>query len=343
MSVSVKKFGITHAGEEVRAFTVTNDAGASCTLLDYGATVQALCVPNRNGDFTDVVLGFDTVDAYEKSTAFLGATIGRVANRIGGASFSLGGKEYRLAKNDGNNTLHGGPCGFDRRIWRAEAVDEYTVRFSRLSPDGEENFPGNLDVSVTFRLTRRGCTLNIIYDAVSDADTLVNLTNHSYFDLSGCGRAMEQTLLINAERYLELGEGTLPTGQAAFVGGTPFDFRQPKAVGRDIGMHDRQLELGGGYDHNFCLSGHHAAVLESPDTGIRMETFTSMPGMQLYSANFLGQQPGKGGVMTENRSAVCLETQLWPDAMNHWGFPSPVLRAGEHLHSVTSYDFSVVK
>ena len=343
MSVTVRSFGFTREEAEVHAYTIVNEIGASCTLLDYGATVQALCVPNRDGGFTDVVLGYDTVEGYENGKAFIGATIGRVANRLGGGCFSLGGKEYRLEKNDGDNTLHGGQRGFDRRIWKAEITDDFAVRFSRLSPDGEENFPGNLEVSVTFRLTRLGCALNIIYDAVSDADTLVNLTNHSYFDLSGCGRAMEQTLLINADRYLELGAGTLPTGQVAIVGGTPFDFREAKAVGRDIGLRDEQLKLGGGYDHNFCLSGHFAAALESAETGIRMETFTSMPGMQLYSSNFLGDQMGKGGAMMHDRGAVCLETQLWPDGMNHWGFPSPVLRAGEPLHSVTAYDFTIVK
>ena len=178
---------------------------------------------------------------------------------------------------------------------------------------------------------------------MSDADTLVNLTNHSYFDLSGCGRAMEQTLCIHAERYLELGAGTLPTGQSANVSGTPFDFLSPKPVGRDLGEDDAQLRLGGGYDHNFCLSGHLAAEMESAVTGIRMEVFTTMPGLQLYTANFLGDQPGKGGRMMHDRCAVALETQLWPDAMNHWGFPSPVLRRGEKLISTTCYNFSTNK
>ena len=343
MSVTVRPFGFTREGEEVKAYTITNEVGASCTLLDYGATVQSLKIPNRDGGLTDVVLGYDTVQEYEDGVCFLGATIGRFANRIGGAKFELGGKTYTLAKNDGDNCLHGGAKGFDRHIWNAEIVDEDTVRFSRVSPDGEENFPGNLGVSVHFRMLRGKTGLCIIYNADSDADTIVNLTNHSYFDLSGCGRAMEQTLWINADRYLELGAGVLPTGKAAVVEDTPFDFRTPKPVGRDIGADNEQLRLGGGYDHNYCLGGTGAARLESDVTGIRMEVYTDMPGMQLYSGNFLGDQTGKGGATFHKRGAVCLETQLWPDAMNHWGFPSPILRRGEHLTTVTAYTFDLIK
>lgn len=343
MSVTVRPFGFTREGEEVKAYTITNETGASCTLLDYGATVQALRVPDRDGGFTDVVLGFDNVEQYEDGTCYLGATIGRFGNRLGGAKFSLNGKEYVLAKNDGDNCLHGGKKGFDRCLWQAETVDEHAVRFTRLSGDGEEGFPGNLSVSVTFRLTGSGAGLDIVYDADTDTDTIVNLTNHSYFDLSGCGRAMEQTLYINADRYLELGEGTLPTGAIGLVGGTPFDFRAPKPVGRDIDADDEQLRLGAGYDHNYCLAGPHAATLESAETGIRMEVVTDLPGMQLYSGNFITEAPGKGGRMMHRRGAICLETQLWPDAMNHWGFPSPVLRAGEHLHSVTAYSFGLIQ
>ena len=342
MSVSIRPFGRTREGLAVSAYTIENAAGASCTLLDYGAAVQALCVPNMDGGLTDVVLGYDSAAEYEAGSVFLGATIGRFANRIGGARFSLGGREYLLAKNDGENCLHGGPGGFDRQVWNAEILGESAVRFSRLSPDGEEHFPGNLSVSVSFTLEADNA-LSIAYDACSDADTICNLTNHSYFDLSGCGRAMEQLLWINAERFLALGAGTLPTGLALPVEGTPFDFRTPKPVGRDVDLDDEQLGKGGGYDHNFCLSGGHAASLESAVTGIRMDVFTDMPGMQLYSSNFFGEQLGKGGRRMGRRGSVALETQLWPDAMNHWGFPSPVLRRGEKLHSLTSYRFSVNK
>ena len=221
-------------------------------------------------------------------------------------------------------------------------MDDCAVRFSRLSPDGEEYFPGNLSVSVTFRLTREDCGLTIVYEAEGDADTIVNLTNHSYFDLSGCGKAMEQTLWINADRYLELGAGTLPTGKIAPVAGTPFDFTLPKTVGQDIEADNEQLRLGCGYDHNFCLNNPaDAAQLSSAETGILMCVSTTMPGVQFYSGNFLDEHPGKGGSMIHRRGAVCLETQLWPDAMNHWGFPCAILRKGEKLESETSYFFSV--
>lgn len=342
MSVTVRPFGFTRGGEEVRAYTVSNTVGASVVLLDYGATVQSLYVPDREGKLVDVVLGYDSVAGYEAGGAYIGATIGRFGNRIGGACFSLGGVDYSLAKNDGENTLHGGERGFDRYVWQAELVDTHTVRFSRLSPDGEEGFPGKLRVSVSFTLDD-ACALHIVYDAVSDADTLVNLTNHSYFDLSGRGLAMEQTLFLNAERFLELGAGTLPTGRQLPVEGTPFDFRTPKPVGRDIDLDDAQLRAGGGYDHNFCLGGAHAAVLESGASGIRMDVWTDLPGVQLYTANFLGNDPGKGGRAMQDRGAVCLETQLYPNAMNCWGFPSPVLRAGQKLHSETCYAFSVAE
>ena len=342
MSVSVRPFGFTREGEEVRAFTIENDLGASCTLLDYGATVQSLLVPNRDGGLTDVVLGFDTVAGYENQGAFIGATIGRVGNRLGGARFSLNGREHVLFDNDNGSCLHGGKKGFDKYVWAAEIAGDYAVRFSRLSPDGEENFPGNLEVSVTFRLIPERAELRIDYDAISDADTLFAPTNHSYFDLSGCGRAMEQQLRINADRYLLLGPGTLPTGKTALVYDTAFDFTQFKPVGRDIGADEEQLRLGGGYDHNFCLSGPFAAELKSEVTGIRMQVFTDMPGVQLYTANFLGTQIGKGGREMQNRGALCLETQLWPNAMNCWGFPSPVVRKGQPVHSGTVYSFELI-
>ena len=343
MSVSVRPFGALSAGEEVKAYTVTNDDGASCTVLDYGATVQALCVPNKDGGFTDVVLGYDTAAGYETGHGHLGGMIGRVGNRIGGARFSLNGKEYKLDKNNGEACLHGGFKSYDHCMWNAEIAGDCAVRFTRLSPDGEQGFPGNLDVSVTYTLTKNGADLRIDYDAVSDTDTLFAPTNHSYFDLSGCGKAMEQVLWLNAPRYLEIKEGTLPTGQVSLVAGTPFDFTEAKPVGRDIGADNEQLRLGGGYDHNFCIIDPHAATLESAETGIRMETITDMPGVQLYSGNFLGEQIGKGGVKTRNNGAVCLETQLWPDGLNHWGFPSPVLRAGEKCGSFTSHLFRVEK
>ena len=339
MSVTTKSFGATQQGEPVTAYTVTNAAGAALTVLDYGATVQALTVPNGQGGFTDVVLGYDTVSGYEAGDGYLGATIGRVGNRIGGAAFSLNGVTYKLAKNDGANHLHGGVRGFDKVMWHVQAQENALI-CSRLSPDGEEGYPGNLQVTVTFTLTDDNA-LAIAYDADTDADTLVNLTNHSYFNLNGGGTVLGHELQVNGERFCENDTGCLPTGKLLPVEGTPFDFRAPKTIGRDIEADDEQLRRGGGYDHNYVLAGHTAAVLHSPDTRIRMTVETDMPGMQVYAAGSLGARSGKGGAPMGRRDAVCLETQLYPNAMNCYGFPSPVLRSGQHLHSETVFRFAV--
>ncbi len=335
MAVSNFPFGRTAAGEAVTAWRLENGRGMAVTVLDYGATIQALEVPDGTGGAVDVALGYDTVAEYEAGDGHLGATIGRVGNRIGGARFSLNGTEYVLAKNNGENHLHGGVRGFDRYLWRAEPRGDALV-CSRLSPDGEEGYPGALQVSVTFSLTEDDA-LRIAYDAVSDRDTLVNLTNHTYFNLNGAGSVLDHTLQVFAERFCENDGGCLPTGRLLDVAGTPFDFREPKPIGRDIGADCGQLRLAGGYDHNYVLCGRRAAVL----TGERliMETETDLPGMQVYTANGLSDRPGKGGAVMGPRGAVCLETQLFPNGMNCWGFPSPVLRAGQPLHTETVYRF----
>lgn len=336
MAVSRFAFGTTKAGQAVTAGRLTNAAGMSVTVLDYGATIQALAVPDGSGNVIDVALGYDTLAEYEASNGHLGATIGRVGNRIGGARFSLNGREYTLAKNDGENHLHGGLLGFDKRIWTMDAAGEDALRFSRLSPDGEEGYPGNLQVSVTFTLTQDNA-LRIAYDAVCDQDTPVNLTNHTYFNLNGGGSVLDHTLQVFAERFCENGDGCLPTGRLLDVADTPFDFRTPKTIGRDIDADCQQLRRGGGYDHNYVLSGRRAAVLAG--ARILMETETDLPGMQVYTANGLSSRPGKGGSTMGPRGAVCLETQLFPNGMNCWGFPSPILRAGQPLHTETVYRF----
>lgn len=338
MSVAIRDIGKNKYGESVRAFTLDNGV-LRAVLLDHGATLQSLWVPNAQGGVTDVVLGYDSVEEYDENGGFVGATIGRMGNRVGGAELELGGVTYKLAANDGQNSLHGGLRGFDKHVWQAEAGDD-RLRFSRLSPHGEENYPGDLRVSVSYILD--GSSLRIVYDADTDRDTVVNLTNHSYFDLSGRGLGMEQELCINAESFLELGEGTLPTGRILPVEGTPFDFRTAKAVGRDIDMADPQLALGGGYDHNFDLCSREAAVLSSADSGIRMTLITDRPGVQLYTANFLSRRSGKGGRELFPRCALCLETQLYPNALHCYGFPSPVLHRGEHMHSETALRFSLL-
>lgn len=338
MAVAASIFGVTHDGRTVTAWQLSNSSGAAVTLLDYGATVQSIRVPGRDGALTDVVLGFDTVAGYEADTCYLGATVGRVANRIGGAAIDLNGVRYPLAKNCGENHLHGGVVGFNRHVWQGARAGESAVSFTRLSPDGEEGYPGNLRVAVTFTLTEDHA-LCIDYDADTDRDTVVSLTNHSYFNLAGGGDAMGHTLQLFSDAITENSAQSLPTGQYLPVEGTPFDFRQPKRVGRDIGADHVQLRYGGGYDHNFVLSGPTAAVLCCEETGIRLTVETTLPGVQLYTANFLTETVGKGGRPMGSRGAVCLETQLFPDALAHDGFPSPILRGGEHLHTRTVFRF----
>ncbi|MBP8640394.1 MAG: galactose mutarotase [Oscillospiraceae bacterium] len=334
-------FGQTKDGKTANAYYLTNSCGASATILDYGCTVQALKVPNAQGGLTDVVLGYDTVAEYENNDAYLGAAIGRFANRIGKSEFTLGGKTYALARNDGENHLHGGIKGFDKHVWSA-AENGNTLVLSRVSPDGEENYPGNLMLKITYELTDENA-LKISYDADADADTVINLTNHSYFNLSGSGSALTHTLQVFAEQFTENDEHCLPTGKLLNTVGTPFDFSTPKAVGRDIDGYDIQLHNGNGYDHNFVLSDSaklkKAAVLFSPESGIAMTTFTTLPGMQVYSGNWLSPRKGKNGSQIDRRCAICLETQVFPNALACPNFPSPILRAGEHFRSETVYCF----
>ena len=334
MNIERKPFGKTARGEAVTLFEIRTPE-LTARILDYGATVQALLVPDKNGKPVDVVLGHDTIEGYETHDGYLGACVGRVANRLGGAQFTLNGKTYILAKNDGKNHLHGGLRGFDKYVWDAEVLED-GVKFSRVSLDGEEGYPGTLRVSVSYRVANGALT--ITYDAVSDQDTLCNLTNHSYFNLNGGGTALSHTLQIHADRFTENSDQCMPTGKILPVDGTPFDFRAPKPVGRDIGQDDVQLRNCGGYDHNFCLADTGAllpaAVLSSAESGV------TMPGVQLYAANFLGPWTGKGGAMYEKRDAVCLETQFYPNAMQCEAFRKPVLKAGERYHQVTVYAFS---
>ena len=341
MAVTFFSFGKRLDGTEVTAAEIRHANGLSAVILDYGATVQALCVPNKNGVPVDVVLGYDTVQEYEKNGDFLGATIGRVGNRIGNSEFSLNGVTYSLARNDGVNHLHGGLCGFDKCMWNMHEEDGSVV-CERVSPNGEEGYPGNLSVRVCFTLSEDG-RLSIAYDADTDSDTLVNLTNHSYFNLNGGGSVLQHRLQIAAERFCENDSGYLPTGRLLDVENTPFDFRMEKAIGEDITSSYEQAAMVNGYDHNYVLCGKKAAVLFSEESGIEMTCETDLPGMQLYSANSLSERPGKGGVPFMPHSAVCLETQLFPNAMNCYGFPSPVLRAGKHLHTETRYSFHIRK
>lgn len=334
VSVEKKPFGVTKGGEAVNIYCIKNDMLA-VEIMEYGAAIRSLLV-QRGGAWTDVVLGYDTLREYEENDGYLGACVGRVGNRIGGAGFTLNGKTYTLARNDGENHLHGGVRGFDKYVWTAEELPD-GVRFARVSPDGEEGYPGTLHAAVSYRL--QGNTLVIEYEASADQDTLCSLTNHSYFNLNGSGSVLGHTLQINADEFLENSTATLPTGRRLPVAGTPFDFRVPKRVGQDIGTDDIQLRNCGGYDHNFCLTGETAAVLRGDVSGITMTVRTTLPGMQLYAANFLTERRGKNGVVYMPRAALCLETQFFPNAMACEDFEKPILRAGELWREHTALIF----
>ena len=339
MRVTTFPFGCLGDGTAVTAARMENGRGASAVILSYGAVIQSVRVPDRDGNPVEVALGFDTAAEYETKRGHLGAVIGRVANRLGGAAFSLNGKTYHLAQNSACNHIHGGVRGFDKYNWSLTVSDDGAVVCERLSPDGEEGYPGNLRVRITYRLTADNA-LHIVYDADTDADTVVNLTNHSYFNLNGGGDALNHRVQIFADRICENDENGLPTGALLDVTGTPFDFRSPKAAGADIGAAHEQLRVGNGYDHNYCLAGRRAAVVTGDQSGVVMTVETDLPGMQFYSANGLRVQSGRGGAMMGPRQALCFETQLWPNGLRCYGFPSPVLRREQHLRSETVYAFS---
>lgn len=331
-----KPFGALD-GREVPVITLT-DGVCAVELLPYGAAVRAIRVPDRAGQLTDICLGYDDLDSYRQLDACFGGTIGRCANRIGGARFTIGGTEYRVTPNEGANCLHGGAEGFHKKLWDY-TCEGHSVTFTYDSPDGEEGFPGNLHTEVTYTLEQS--TLTISYRAVTDRDTVVNLTNHTYFNLAGHGGGPVggHVLTVRAERYTPSGAGNIPTGALAPVEGTPLDLRQPTPLGDRLDS--PFLAPSRGYDHNFVLDGGPAAELWCPRTGIAMELRTTLEGMQLYTAGWLTERQGKDGAVYGPHHAVCLETQHFPDAVNHGGFPSPILRAGEEFRETTSCRFFI--
>ena len=344
MSVQVKEFGKTADGRTVNVYRITNASGAWVEVLDYGCTLRSICVPDREGSLVDVCLGYDTVAEYEANDGYLGAFVGRHANRIGKGIFDLNGKTYNLAINNGPNHLHGGLVGFDKKVWSTAVASDRLI-FTYVSPDGEEGYPGTLSLSLTYSFDDNN-VLSLTYDAESDADTVINLTNHCYFNLNGhdAGSATDLFLQVHADSFTENDGDCLPTGKILSVERTPFDFRSPKPIAWDIGADDPNLKNGSGYDHNFVLRGEglrDVAVLSSKATGISMTTRTTQPGVQVYTANFLTDRAGKGGVRYDYRHGVCLETQHFPDAVHHENFPSAILKKGELYHQVTEYVFSV--
>ena len=336
-----ERFGQLSDGREVSLYTISKGALVA-RISDLGATLVNLWVPDREGNLADVVLGFDDPNEYIPSTTYFGATVGRNANRIGKARFSLNGTEYVLDANDnGVNNLHGGFDPYKNRLWKVERHDSDSVRFSLESPDGDQGMPGNAQIHVTYSLDTENA-LCITYDAVCDRDTVFNLTNHTYFNLAGHDKpekAMDQLLTMPARFFTVCDDKAIPTGENRSVEGTPFDFRKPKAIGRDLGVDYEALQILGGYDHNFEVFANPGAILCDPESGRTMAVITDRPGIQFYCGNFLQGETGKGGVSYCYRGGICLETQYYPDSVNHSEWPQPFVKAGEHYHSKTRYKF----
>jgi aldose 1-epimerase len=346
--VTKQSFGKTPDGTAVDIYTLKSGA-IEARIITYGGIVQSLKVPDKSGKSADVVLGFDSIDGYtsgpKPNPAFFGALIGRYGNRIANGEFKLDGKTHHVPQNDGTNALHGGTKGFDKYVWKAREIP-HGVELTHVSPDGDMGFPGTLTAVV--RYTVVGKELKIEYSATTDKDTVLNLTNHSYFNLAGQGNGdiLNDQLKLTASRYTPVDDKLIPTGELASVEGTPFDFRKPTAVGARINDDNDQLKKGGGYDHNWVLDSGggkmaEAAEVYEPTSGRVMQVLTDQPGVQFYTGNFLdGSLTGKDGKKYQKRAALCLETQHFPDSPNHPKFPSSELKAGGHFHSVTIFRFS---
>ena len=341
-----REFGENSKGDSALLYTCTNKNGMMIGVTDLGATLHAVLVPDRDGNLCDVVLGYDNAEQYEKGTVFFGATVGRNANRIGGAAFELNGKWYELVKNSGENNLHSGLDFYNVRVWEVKERTENSITFLLHSPDGDQNYPGAVAIEVTYTLTDDN-EIRIHYYGVPTEDTIINMTNHSYFNLSGhdSGDVLEQEVWIDADAYTRADASSVPTGELVAVEGTPMDFRTAKKIGRDIEQDYEALNFGNGYDHNWVLNNHgefgKVASLYSAKTGIEMDVYTDLPGVQMYTANFVENEMGKAGAIYQKRHAVCFETQYFPDAVNHENFKSPICRAGEAYDTTTVYRFSV--
>jgi aldose 1-epimerase len=349
-SVSEAVFGTLEDGRKVSLYRLTNSAGAEVRIINYGAIVVSLKVPDRLGKLRDVVLGYDDLAGYVQDKAFLGVIVGRYANRIAAGKFTLDGKSYHLDLNNGLHHLHGGAQGFYRKLWKAEKVKGKAgpaLKLTYVSPDGEGGYPGKVSLTVTYTLTADNA-LRIDYQGTTDKPTLLNPTHHSYFNLSGdpTQTILDEELTIEADQMTAVGAGLIPTGKLADVAGTPLDFRRPSKICARIDAKDEQLVLGKGYDHNWVLRHqgggvHKAAEVFDARSGIVMQVLTDQPGLQFYSGNFLdGTIHGKQGVVYQRRTALCLEAQLFPDAPNHPAFPSAELRPGQQYKQTTIYRFS---
>lgn len=352
MAVRISLLGVLPDGSEVKKYTLINGNGTEASFTDLGAIWTNMRVKDKDGEYRDVVLGCDEPETLLKNPGHMGAVVGRNANRIGSGSYSLNGVNYELFKNDkGVNNLHSGLNYWERRSWDAEYGDKGLgayVMFSLHSESMEQGFPGNADMAVIYTLSEDDA-LSIVYEGVSDEDTIMNLTNHAYFNLNGdcSGNAMRQSVRILADCFTPADETSIPYGDIVPVENTPMDFREEKEIGRDIEADFEQLRFGGGYDHNFCLSGEAgelrlAATAYARESGIEMKVYTDLEGLQFYTANFLKVEgEGKSGASYSPRSAYCFETQHYPDAVNKKNFPSPVVRAGEQYHTETVYQFGL--
>ncbi|GIZ07859.1 aldose 1-epimerase [Flavobacterium sp. UMI-01] len=351
--VTIEKsiYGTTAKGEKVESYLLKNQKGMEVSIITYGGIITSLKVPNKKGISEEVVLGFSTLEQYMEPHPYFGALIGRYGNRIANAKFSLDGKTYTLAANNGNNSLHGGPEGFHRVIWAVEEVKEgeaASLKLKYLSKDGEEGFPGNLTVYVTYSLTQEN-TLDVLYEATTDQKTIVNLTQHTYFNLSGdfSKTVLDHEIVIDADQIVPVDDTLIPTGKFESVANTPFDFRKSKAIGKEINEANEQLKRGLGYDHCWVLNHQEkgfrfAASAYEPISGRLMEVRTTEPGIQLYTGNFLdGTLPTRNGNTYAQRTGFCLETQHYPDSPNQKDFPTTVLKPGEKYQSQTSFAFSI--
>jgi aldose 1-epimerase len=345
--VMEKNFQTIHNGKEIKLFTLKNQQGMIVQLTNYGGKLVSIIVPDRDGNLADVCLGYESAEDYLNGIASLGATMGRVTNRIANAQFTLDGVTYQLAKNNGEHTIHGGASGFRYKVWDAKQLDDQNVELSYFSEDGEEGFPGNLTLKVLFSVTNDN-ELKLTYHATTDKPTVINFTNHAFFNLAGAGNGdiLDHELRVNAEEFTPVDETAIPTGEIKDVAGTPLDFREFTRVGDRIDADYDQLKYVGGYDHNYVINKDGdalamAALLYEPVSGRVMEVKTTEPGIQVYTANSLsGEDVGKGGKAYGKWSSICLETQHFPDSPNHPNFPSTVLTPGEGYISTTIYRFS---
>ena len=349
--VSRQPFGQTTEGTPIELFTLRNSSGAEARICNYGGLVISLKVPDRNGKLGDVVLGYDKLSDYIKETPYFGALIGRYGNRIAKGQFTLDGRQYTLATNNYPNSLHGGVKGFDKVVWLPTVVQSAegpALKLQYLSHDGEEGYPANLSVSVVYTLTHDNA-LKVVYTATTDRNTVVNLTQHSYFNLAGKGTILDHVVMIAADKFTPVDSTLIPTGELRPVDGTPFDFRKPTAIGARINQDDEQLKFGKGYDHNWVINkpmGQLAlmARVSEPTTGRVLEVLSTEPGLQFYSGNFLdGTLKGKGGWVYQFRNGFCMEPQHYPDSPNKPEFPSVVLKPGETYHNTILFKFSVQK